>query len=1267
MSESAEVKSTQSASNSDLVENDLQIEANGDRDCNLDSDRDCNGEPLIRPDQPLCDNAMELKIIQSVECGAGSESEQDFATTVKTRVSQLNGMNGSNGLNGMRGTDTDATPPDVGSSSRDSRHSSDGGDRTPDQSSPDCHSSETARSSCALNCDGTDSEVIIIETVVKSDSNVTLITDATIKTTISSSDKPNENQSQKASESDSDPNKADNNESNGVETESVEMTTTSSARPKQLKGLLKKPVRDRPIKSSGERKRVKFSETMQVFCDDWPQNLMPQIIALKSPTDFNLVEVQGYMFEPPVEYQDFLPFDPPPDYRDLIANSLCAFDNDLSINYIDDEEEDNSSKNDRKFSNEYSSKWESMILNNNESLEEEQIIGVLKEDAILQAIGSHINLPEENLCPEDFPIHFPNKSVDPSAKLAESELSDITSDDGNDSQSSPTGSLQDIQSDSSITSQDTIILINAESSDNNDFQLLSNKNIFKEMKIKTNEEINNSTNGESVVKCMTESEQKPINSDQKYYSLLEECKSETNESLICEDVTKESTETDLVKEAQEEVDSAADVTHHREETNKSDSQTNGETNDTNHFADGSDGNDTSDRQSSDAQLNSDQKRINLFTTDGDNELQSNHSNSFKRNLMFYENMFATNNNNKDSKSDDMSKGDKPIKQTVSHFFIQNNPQLPIITRTVGININDNNKTSNHSSVEPKPIVSQTSDKPNKADKSQPMATRAGAAPPQPTAQSQPNTNTWSADEFIIEYTSEPKALVPSKRTASLSNFATAPMNTNSQFVRNANINDIQYLSLNRNGEIPKQWTTYNIDSHNNSQMQFQNPPMQRSLSPNPISSTTARPVSPQQAVYYQTTRPQYTVRYPPTHTMPVQVMYNRMSGPQPVPQRVSLRLPIMSQTLGRPHKTPPPYHYHIQQQSNEFPNPSEIRRRDGLNAYPHVWNQMPPAGTLPVPPVHHHNSQNPSPQSMSKDELEQFVEQDIQRTERIKKRYSMSEEDDPSFGFARRPSVRGIRPKFESTHEILKQMQSSNISGLESRTAGSHQSWPQTNSINVSYSANNLSNNQSGVQHSQTLPKKSQIVQIRFQPQNPMPLKYMNDSSVADTTHSSHGSHPSGTAKLAGGQQASRTLPRPSSLISQSQMNAIRSEDGFVIRLPANVSREQLKQQIQRQIELQFQSKMKQKSTAMAANPKPMMSSNDERGAPEGASSSPKHSSDLLFAKNLNINSNSSIKSGETTANKQTNDTKKLVINPDTTNTQTTNDSQGVIYYAMNV
>ncbi|UYV71415.1 hypothetical protein LAZ67_8003069 [Cordylochernes scorpioides] len=74
------------------------------------------------------------------------------------------------------------------------------------------------------------------------------------------------------------------------------------------------------------------------------------------------------------------------------------------------------------------------------------------------------------------------------------------------------------------------------------------------------------------------------------------------------------------------------------------------------------------------------------------------------------------------------------------------------------------------------------------------------------------------------------------------------------------------------------------------------------------------------------------------------------------------------------------------------------------------------------------------------DELERFVQQDLERIQRLKKRYSVAEEDeDPTFGFARRPSVRGIRTRFGSTTEILKQLHTQ-----MSRGAGAnHPSWPR--------------------------------------------------------------------------------------------------------------------------------------------------------------------------------------------------------------------------------
>lgn len=69
------------------------------------------------------------------------------------------------------------------------------------------------------------------------------------------------------------------------------------------------------------------------------------------------------------------------------------------------------------------------------------------------------------------------------------------------------------------------------------------------------------------------------------------------------------------------------------------------------------------------------------------------------------------------------------------------------------------------------------------------------------------------------------------------------------------------------------------------------------------------------------------------------------------------------------------------------------------------------------------------------DELIAFAQQDASRTEKIKKRYSAesasapgsgaaSDDDEQNdYGFNKRPSVRGIKPRFGSTNEILQQMQ----------------------------------------------------------------------------------------------------------------------------------------------------------------------------------------------------------------------------------------------------
>lgn len=72
-----------------------------------------------------------------------------------------------------------------------------------------------------------------------------------------------------------------------------------------------------------------------------------------------------------------------------------------------------------------------------------------------------------------------------------------------------------------------------------------------------------------------------------------------------------------------------------------------------------------------------------------------------------------------------------------------------------------------------------------------------------------------------------------------------------------------------------------------------------------------------------------------------------------------------------------------------------------------------------------------TPGQEQQDELVAFAQQEANRTEKIKKRYtneissnaSSDDDEQNDYGFNKRPSVRGIKPKFSSTNEILQQMQ----------------------------------------------------------------------------------------------------------------------------------------------------------------------------------------------------------------------------------------------------
>ncbi|XP_069699399.1 uncharacterized protein [Periplaneta americana] len=127
----------------------------------------------------------------------------------------------------------------------------------------------------------------------------------------------------------------------------------------------------------------------------------------------------------------------------------------------------------------------------------------------------------------------------------------------------------------------------------------------------------------------------------------------------------------------------------------------------------------------------------------------------------------------------------------------------------------------------------------------------------------------------------------------------------------------------------------------------------------------------------------------------------------------------------------------------------EVLAKEGSAPQPDVVAGTPAAeGALPAS----------MPSSAPVDELALFVEQDAGRIERIKKRYNDAnnnndDDEHDDYGFNRRPSVRGIKPRFGSTTEILQQMQSQlQPPALLACPARSHVTWPYQESPELSTS-----------------------------------------------------------------------------------------------------------------------------------------------------------------------------------------------------------------------
>lgn len=256
-----------------------------------------------------------------------------------------------------------------------------------------------------------------------------------------------------------------------------------------------------------------------------------------------------------------------------------------------------------------------------------------------------------------------------------------------------------------------------------------------------------------------------------------------------------------------------------------------------------------------------------------------------------------------------------------------------------------------------------------------------------------------------------------------------------------------------------------------------------------------------------------------------------------------------------------------------------------------------------VPPDVSRTSQPPA----NKDELEQFVEKESKRMDTIRKRYSVAEEDDdPTFGFARRPSVRGVQNRIQSNPSENIQGHGTNKVDLyamfeEQHAQGPALVYPRSTHPNEQMRVWNRDPNwrpdnmaQSQIYGPPTQGGRSQVpmhihrasVALTELPGNAT-IPYTHRKPHPDTRYHSYAESMYGST---------RTLPTKGGWLNP---------DPRTCHVPNPVAAHQT-------LPLP-NSPMPAVSPPMLQVPPHSVTAKDERGVPEGASSSPKISSDSLY------------------------------------------------------
>ncbi|CAL8113394.1 unnamed protein product [Orchesella dallaii] len=242
-------------------------------------------------------------------------------------------------------------------------------------------------------------------------------------------------------------------------------------------------------------------------------------------------------------------------------------------------------------------------------------------------------------------------------------------------------------------------------------------------------------------------------------------------------------------------------------------------------------------------------------------------------------------------------------------------------------------------------------------------------------------------------------------------------------------------------------------------------------------------------------------------------------------------------------------------------------------------------------------------------ELESFITEDGGRIERLKKRYS-GEEPGDDYGFSRRPSVKGIKPKFSSTNQIFAQYTAMRASGTETPVPVESQ-YENTRGLPPPASFDQLPNHLDGarmqlnyeVQSSTTgrPPEESrahfEMIRQSFEHASFSNFNRPHSWSVSTLPHPHHTHAHSNSISLS---STASPVPQPSGGVPP---NLLSNNFGSTLSVSQQPMTQQQQQQHQQQQQQQHQQQQQQQNN-LSMNPSPI-NMNNAAGGVRGADGVP--------------------------------------------------------------